>query len=224
MSVSARAARRLAGVAVAAACGAASLSSAGLALSAPSAASVTPARARPCAAADLGVWAALDQAGAAAGTVYYPLEFTNDSHRTCTLSGFPRVSAIGRRGQRLGDPARWDNAVTPSTVRLVPGATGYALLEYSDVVTSNCPSAAAHGCRTAGLSARPAPGRSCLLGPDGLHRPGLVGVPECARHRTGHRRPGRPGLARAGARSPRRGGRERILAQRPARSGRCCHG
>ena len=92
-----------------------------------------------CTAADLGVWVALDQGGAAAGTLYYPLEFTDLSHQACTLYGFPGLSAIGGNGQQLGSPASWDHSVAARTVRLAPGGTAYALLEYSDVVTGNCP-------------------------------------------------------------------------------------
>jgi hypothetical protein len=94
-----------------------------------------------CPASALGVWVAADQGGGAAGTVYTPLEFTNISHHTCTLYGFPGVSALSAAGQQLGSPAAWDHFAKPGLVRLVPGGTGYALLEYSDVITGNCPPA-----------------------------------------------------------------------------------
>jgi hypothetical protein len=94
-----------------------------------------------CSASDLGVWVAADQRGVAAGTAFAPLEFTNISHRTCTLRGFPGVSALSTNGQQLGSPASWDHFAKPVLVKLAPGGTGYALLEYSDVVTSNCPAA-----------------------------------------------------------------------------------
>jgi Protein of unknown function (DUF4232) len=92
-----------------------------------------------CTAADLGVWVAADQSDGAAGTVYYPLEFTNLSKQTCTLYGFPTVSAIAANGHQLGRPAAPDHAVQPSAVRLTPAATAYAALGYSDVITGNCP-------------------------------------------------------------------------------------
>jgi hypothetical protein len=95
-----------------------------------------------CAAADLGVWVAADQTGVAAGTAYFQLEFTNLSHRACTLRGFPRVAAIGSGGRQLGSPAGQDHSVAARTVRLAPAATGYAILEYSDQLASQCPSAA----------------------------------------------------------------------------------
>lgn len=113
-------------------------SAAPAAFSAPRPAMATAATPK-CGPADLGVWVARDQMGAAAGTASFRLEFTNLSHHTCTLYGFPGVSARASSGRLLGNPARRDHSVKARTVRLVPGATGYALLEYSDVVTSNCP-------------------------------------------------------------------------------------
>jgi hypothetical protein len=108
------------------------------ALSAPR--SATPAAATAmCGPAALGVWVARDQSDAAAGTAFFRLEFTNLSHHACTLFGFPGVSARSSNGALLGNPASRDTGVKARTVRLAPGATGYALLAYSDVVTGNCP-------------------------------------------------------------------------------------
>lgn len=139
MNSSVCAARRIVTAAVSAATIATALS---LAAPAASSASRGPAGAPgtpPCTASDLGVWVAADQGGMAMGTMYWPLEFTNLSQRACTMRGFPRVSAIGNWRQ-LGRPAARDHAVPAGTVRLAPGATAYALLEYSDVVACNCPS------------------------------------------------------------------------------------
>jgi hypothetical protein len=94
-----------------------------------------------CSAADLEVWVAADQGTGAAGTASYALEFTNISTHTCTLFGHPGVSAISSSGHQLGSPAVWDNSVAPHTVQLAPAATGYALLDYSDVITGDCPPA-----------------------------------------------------------------------------------
>lgn len=92
----------------------------------------------PCTASELGVWVAADQRAAAMSTMYAPLEFTNLSRHACTMRGFPRISAINGSRQ-IGSPATRDHAVPARTVRLAPGATAYALLEYSDVATSNRP-------------------------------------------------------------------------------------
>jgi hypothetical protein len=91
-----------------------------------------------CGPADLGVWVASDQTGVAAGTAFFQLEFTNLSHHACTLFGFPGVSAHASNGRQLGNPAVRDSSIKARTVRLDPGATGHAVLAYSDVITGNC--------------------------------------------------------------------------------------
>jgi hypothetical protein len=86
---------------------------------------------------DVSVWVADGQGSGAAGTIYYPLEFTNLSGHTCSMYGFPGVSAISRGGQQLGSPANWESGGsfgTPRTVTVAPGATVHALLAYHDVL------------------------------------------------------------------------------------------
>jgi len=93
----------------------------------------------------LGAWLPPDQGNGAAGTIYYPLEFTNFSGHTCYLRGFPGVSAIDRDGKQLGSPARWETFASfglPRTVILAPGATAHAMFAYHDAVIFTSP-----GCR-----------------------------------------------------------------------------
>jgi nucleoid-associated protein YgaU len=93
----------------------------------------------------LGVWVGIDQGNGAAGTVYYPLNFTNTSGRSCYLDGFPGVSAIDRNWRRLGSPAGWQAGPgfgARRTVILAPGATAHAVLAYHDAVVGTAP-----GCR-----------------------------------------------------------------------------
>jgi hypothetical protein len=88
---------------------------------------------------NVSAWVAGDQENGAAGTIYYPLEFTNLSARTCSMRGFPGVSAISRTGQQLGSPASWESGGgfgTPRTVIVAPGATVHAILAYHDVAVS----------------------------------------------------------------------------------------
>jgi len=92
-----------------------------------------------CQANQLGVWIALAQSNGAAGTIYYPLNFTNVSGRTCSLHGFPGVSAIARNGHRLGSPAGWATRVAARTVLLAPGATAHTILQYRDAEVSTAP-------------------------------------------------------------------------------------
>jgi hypothetical protein len=98
------------------------------------------ASARHCTAADLGVWIPPNQGNGAAGTIYYPLEFTNLSHSTCSMYGFPGVSAINSNGHQLGVPATWPGG-TRRTVTLAPGATAHATLAYHDAVIGSYPPA-----------------------------------------------------------------------------------
>ena len=92
-----------------------------------------------CTSADLGVWVAVDQGNGTAGSSYFPLQFTNLSGHTCSLRGFPGVSAVNRNGQQLGSPAGWSHVTQARTVFLAPGATAHTLLQYSDVEVTTAP-------------------------------------------------------------------------------------
>jgi hypothetical protein len=103
----------------------------------------TPAASIPrCTASDLGVWVAVDQGNGAAGTIYYPLEFTNLSHHTCYLFGYPGVSALDVNGRQLGSPASWGPLAGARIVNLAPGATAHTILGYHDVVVATAPGCA----------------------------------------------------------------------------------
>jgi hypothetical protein len=127
----------LAGLAVSTAAFAAT-SSPGTA-SPPRAASEPSAAVPACTASALGAWVAVDQGNGAAGSIFFPLEFTNLSRHTCTLRGFPGVSAIGRNGTQLGSPASWDHVRPVRTVVLAPGATAHAILRWSDAAVTTAP-------------------------------------------------------------------------------------
>ena len=92
-----------------------------------------------CGASQLGVWIGLAQSNGAAGTIYYPLNFTNVSRQACSLHGFPGVSAIARNGHQLGSPAGWSTTVAAHTVVVAPGATAHTILQYGDVEVSTAP-------------------------------------------------------------------------------------
>ncbi|HET9967083.1 MAG TPA: DUF4232 domain-containing protein [Streptosporangiaceae bacterium] len=92
-----------------------------------------------CTAGDLGAWVAVTQGNGAAGSIFYPLQFTNLSRHACALRGFPGVSAISRNGHQLGSPAGWDHTRPVRTVVLAPGATAHAILRYSDATVATAP-------------------------------------------------------------------------------------
>ena len=129
-------ARRVAAVAAAVVAGLAISTAAYAASSSPSAATANVPR---CTASDLGVWLAVGQGNGAAGTIYYPLEFTNLSGHTCYLFGYPGVSAIDRNGNQLGSPASWGPRAGARIVNLAPGATAHTLLAYHDAAVSTEP-------------------------------------------------------------------------------------
>jgi hypothetical protein len=129
--------RRIAAVAAAAVAALAISTAAYAATSSPAAAS--SAAIPRCAASDLGVWLAVSQGNGAAGTIYYPLEFTNLSGHTCYLYGYPGVSAVSRTGHQLGSPAAWGSRSGARIVNLKPGATAHTVLAYHDAVVATQP-------------------------------------------------------------------------------------
>ena len=129
-------ARRVVAVAAAVVAGLAISTAAYAASSSPSAATANVPR---CTASDLGVWLAVGQGNGAAGTIYYPLEFTNLSHHTCSLFGYPGVSALDHNGHQLGSPASWGSLAGAHPVYLAPGATAHTLLAYHDAAVSTEP-------------------------------------------------------------------------------------
>ena len=105
---------------------------------------------RACPTSGLEAWLGLGAASAATAArpgsagppgaypgheIYYTLEFTNVSDRTCSLFGYPEVSAYqdspvagGPIGGRIGGTAIRDTPIRPKPVMLEPGATAHAVL------------------------------------------------------------------------------------------------
>lgn len=99
----------------------------------------TPAQAAgPPACTPAGLRVRLDTAaaGAAAGTSYVPLEFTNTSPRACQLAGYPAVAfTSGARGHQIGVEAAVDRSAKVTAVLLAPGGTAHAWLGISSVAS-----------------------------------------------------------------------------------------
>ncbi|MHB1809381.1 MAG: DUF4232 domain-containing protein [Solirubrobacteraceae bacterium] len=123
-----------------------------LPMSLASAREAKPARtASTCASSGLVLW--LDtQGNGSAGSSYYKLELTNLSGRTCTLAGFPRVSAVGLGGRQLGSSARREGSAGKS-VTLAGGATAMAMLRI--VEAGNYPASKCGRVTAAGLRVHP---------------------------------------------------------------------
>lgn len=138
------AAKRIIVISAAMVAAGAGISSAALASSgspaAPAAAgAVGAAGVRACTAGDLGAWVAVDQGNGAAGSIFFPLQFTNLSGHACSLHGFPGVSALDRSGHQLGSPASRDHVSTPRTVVLAAGGTAHAVFRWSDAAVTTAP-------------------------------------------------------------------------------------
>jgi Protein of unknown function (DUF4232) len=101
-----------------------------------------------CPASRLVVWTSANQG--ALGTIYWTLDFTNQSGSTCTLPGYPKVSAVNVAGHRLGSAAVHDTTHKVSTVTLSKEAsaiTMLAIVNAGNFPTSKCGPADAAGVR-----------------------------------------------------------------------------
>jgi uncharacterized protein DUF4232 len=86
-----------------------------------------------CASSALTAHVDVAQGGAAAGSTYVPIDFTNTSGSACTLEGYPGVSFVrSPSGGRLGKPATRNPAAAASMVTLAPGAVAHATLQVAE--------------------------------------------------------------------------------------------
>ncbi len=123
-----------------------------------------------CPASRLKVTLDIGAAGAAAGSTYYPIEFTNASAVSCRLDGYPDAWFGTSAGRRIGAAADQDRGVTAHPVRLPPGATAHAWLQVTDA--ANYPAKAC----------RPVIAHMLLIRPPGAASTSLVrrAFPACA--------------------------------------------
>ena len=77
------------------------------------------------------------------------LEISNTSGATCTLTGFPGVSAIGAGGRQLGLAAGRNSARPELPLTLQPYGTVHVVLQITDV--ANFPPAGCHPVTADGL-------------------------------------------------------------------------
>ena len=101
----------------------------------------------PCETSGLVIWMNT-QGNGTAGTIFYTLNFTNLSGHTCTLRGFPGVSATRLNGSQLGKPGNRDTGQTVKTITINNGRTAHATLGIVDIgALPNCPPTTAAGLR-----------------------------------------------------------------------------
>jgi hypothetical protein len=151
------------GIAVAAAAVAA-LAVAGPALAQPShpVAVASSKAAPPCQSSGIDDWLNTE-GGAAAGTVYFHLEFTNLSGHACTLEGFPFVFAVNLSGHQIGNDALFNHAYPVKSVTVGNGKTIHALLGIVDV--GNYPKSVCKPVTAAGLK---------VFAPTGINEVGRI--------------------------------------------------
>jgi hypothetical protein len=108
------------------------------------------ASAQPCSSSGLVIWAGEEAGGGTAGSVYYRVELTNLSGHACTVSGYPTVSAVSLKGQKIGAAATHEPGKKAHTVKLAPGDSAVATLRIVDALNfpkSQCKPTLAAGLR-----------------------------------------------------------------------------
>lgn len=85
---------------------------------------------------------------AAAGSAYYPIQFSNTSGTACTLYGYPGVSfASAAGGSQIGAAATRNPTLPAKLISLSPGQTVHATLQVVDAMnypSSGCGLVTAH--------------------------------------------------------------------------------
>jgi hypothetical protein len=90
--------------------------------------SASPSGPAPCPSSGLQV--TLGQGNGAAGSTYYPLDFSNNSGASCTLFGYPGVSFVtGLGGSQIGSAASRNPALPSELVTIPPGGVAHATLQ-----------------------------------------------------------------------------------------------
>lgn len=89
-----------------------------------------PAGTPRCTAATLNL--TLREDGAAAGSLYRDVVFTNSGSTACVIAGYPAVSFLtGQGGQSVGAPAKTTGAAG-AELTLAPGQSGYATVQQAN--------------------------------------------------------------------------------------------
>jgi hypothetical protein len=86
---------------------------------------------------------------AAAGTTFYPLKFVNTSKTSCTLTGYPGVSAVTSSGKQIGNSASRSGAKF-RTVTVAPGkqqSASVGIVDTGNFSASSCKPVTAAGLR-----------------------------------------------------------------------------
>jgi hypothetical protein len=91
----------------------------------------------------------LGPANATAGTTFYPLKFVNTSKTSCTLTGYPGVSAVTSSGKQIGNSASRSGGKF-RTVTVAPGkqqSASVGIVDTGNFSASGCKPVTAAGLR-----------------------------------------------------------------------------
>ncbi len=89
----------------------------------------------------------LGKPNATAGTTFFPLKFVNKSKRSCTMSGYPGVSAVTKSGKQIGKAAKRIQSKF-RTVTLAPGkqqSSSIGIVDTGNFSQSRCKPVTAAG-------------------------------------------------------------------------------
>lgn len=106
-----------------------------------------------CSSSGLKIKVDTSQAGGAAGSSYYPIDFTNTTASPCTLYGYPGVSFVtgpSASGNQLGRAADRNTSAAAATVTIQPSGHAHAMLQVVDAGNyspSSCHPVTAHWLR-----------------------------------------------------------------------------
>lgn len=96
-----------------------------------------------CTTSSLNVTVDTSQSGAAAGSTYLPIDFTNSSGRACSMYGFPGVSFVtGRGGSQIGAAAARNRGFSSVPVTLAAHGSAHAWLQVAEA--GNYPASTCH--------------------------------------------------------------------------------
>jgi Protein of unknown function (DUF4232) len=123
----------------------------------------TPTPGGPPACATAVLKGSLGPGSAAAGSSYYPIDFTNTSGSACTLYGYPGASFVNASGGQVGAPATEDPVYPRQLVTLAPGGTAHAELRIA--AAQNYPSTTCSPTAVSSLKVFPPGQTSALLIP-----------------------------------------------------------
>jgi hypothetical protein len=88
-----------------------------------------------CATSALHVVVPSGSGNAAAGSAYYPIQFSNTSGSACTLYGYPGVSFVtAAGGSQIGAAATRNSTLPAKVISLSPGQTVHATLQVVDAL------------------------------------------------------------------------------------------